>query len=145
MSALIIWPTVSSPHSINLRGNLNDVDPLEHRNGEKFLADLQALTASFQTFTAAIPPFLGKEPCRAHHPPVDVELLFVHTLIHVTSIYIAEAHTPLETVPARKKQIILSAINASGFLIEALSDGDYEFLDPFISVRPTFYNDYVSR
>ncbi|KAF7441162.1 hypothetical protein PC9H_001511 [Pleurotus ostreatus] len=105
--------------------------PLELRNGEKFLADLQALTASFQTFTSAIPPFLGKEPCRTHHPLVDVELLFVHTLIHVTSIYIAKTHTPL---PARKKQAILSAINTSGFLIEALSDGDYEFLDPFISV-----------
>ncbi|KAF9501121.1 hypothetical protein BDN71DRAFT_836533 [Pleurotus eryngii] len=108
--------------------------PLEHRSGEKFLADLQTLAASFQTFTAAIPPFPGKELCRAHHPLVDVELLFVHTLIHVTSIYIAEAHPPLEAVPARKRQTILGAINTSGFLIEALSDDDYEFLDPFISV-----------
>ncbi|KAL4253014.1 Zinc cluster transcription factor 08 [Pleurotus pulmonarius] len=105
----------------------------EYRNGNKFLTDLQALTTSFQAFTAAIPPFLGTEPYRSQHPLVDAELLFVHTLIHVTSIHIVEAYTP-ETAPAREEQIILGAISKSSFLIEALSDSDFEFLDPFISV-----------
>lgn len=108
------------------------------------MADLQALTSSFQTFTASIPPFLGAEPCRAHPPLVDVELLFVHTLVHVTATHIVEVHPPLETTPARKEQTILGAINTSGLLIEALSDDDFEFLDPFICVGAIFSTNPVS-
>ncbi len=69
--------------------------------------------------------FVGFEPWRIQAPFIDVDLFAIHTAANVTVIHLYKDINEEETTKAMRT--VLS-------LIRQLSDADYEFLDPTLSV-----------
>lgn len=64
--------------------------------------------------------------------PNDVELVSIHTLMHVATIHL---HRDLLMMYSASYQRCLTAANAVTSMIRELNDGDYSFLNPILSVR----------
>lgn len=82
---------------------------------------------ALQHLSTSLPMFVGFEPWRMQAPFVDVDLFAIHTAINVATIHLYKEVNEEEA--AKGMRTILS-------LIRQLSDADYEFLDPTLSVRP---------
>ncbi|KAH8824646.1 hypothetical protein DL96DRAFT_1614642 [Flagelloscypha sp. PMI_526] len=91
---------------------------------EMYWTEYHAAQQALQRFMAALPGFLGQEAWRMTAPFVDVDLLCIHTLVHVSTIHLQKDHF---------EQDALLCANSVTALIRQLSEGDYEFLDPILT------------
>jgi hypothetical protein len=76
-----------------------------------------------------LPAFIGFEAWRTQAPLIDVDLFAIHTMVHVSTLHLHKDIMGQECFHAA------SAVLA---LIRQLNDGDYEYLDPILSVRGAF-------
>lgn len=92
--------------------------------GSDHWQDYHATYAALELFRVNMPMFIGYE-ARQQAPFIDVEVFTLHTIIYAASLYLQEGFVELHSCQAANS--ILS-------LIRQLSDSDYEFLDPIVSV-----------
>ncbi|KAH9935814.1 hypothetical protein B0H21DRAFT_780844 [Amylocystis lapponica] len=97
----------------------NDVFWLEHRSLEMSLAQ----------FSANL-PCIGGQGVRSALSKIDIDLVNIHTLIYAATIHVNRAI--MEIHSASYERCLVSA-NAITSIIRALSNDDYDFLDPINS------------
>ena len=66
----------------------------------------------------------------------EMDLFVIHTMIHVSTLHLHRELAQTQAVPYEKCWI---AANNVMSLVRELSDSDYDYLDPIISVCPTTY------
>jgi hypothetical protein len=97
---------------------------LASNKNDKYWSDYNSLKVSLEQFQMTL-PYIGYEAWRTQAPFLDVELLTVHTLVHVSVIHLQQELIEMS---------IYQAANSVLALIRQLTDADYEFLDPIMSV-----------
>jgi len=98
--------------------------PASHKN-DAFWAGYRSAELAVKRFSMSLPSFVGYEAWRNQPPLIDVDLFTIHTMVHVSTIH-------LQGDPPEKETC--EAVNSILSLIRQLNDGDYEYLDPILSV-----------
>ncbi|KAJ7253377.1 hypothetical protein B0H12DRAFT_1116935 [Mycena haematopus] len=94
------------------------------KKSDTYWADHHSAELALQRFALNLPAFVGYEAWRTQAPLIDVDLFAVHTMMHVSTLYLYKDTLSRETFHAG---------NSILALIRQLSDGDYEYLDPILS------------
>jgi hypothetical protein len=100
------------------------------RKSDAYWADHHSAELALQRFALNLPAFVGYEAWRTQAPLIDVDLFAVHTMMHVATLHLYKDALGRETFLAG---------NSILALIRQLNDGDYEYLDPILSVRVASY------
>lgn len=90
-----------------------------------YWGEYNATKAALERFSCTLPILVGYEEWRFQAPFLDVELFAIHTIVQVSTIHLQRKPFELETC---------QAMNTILSLIRQLSDADYEYLDPVMSV-----------
>lgn len=98
--------------------------PASHKN-DAFWAGYRSAELAVKRFSMSLPSFVGYEAWRNQPPLIDVDLFTIHTMVHVSTIHLQGDSPEKETC---------EAVNSILSLIRQLNDGDYEYLDPILSV-----------
>ncbi|KAJ7778695.1 hypothetical protein DFH07DRAFT_795641 [Mycena maculata] len=93
------------------------------KKNDAYWADHHSAELALQRFALNLPAFVGYEAWRTQTPLIDVDLLAVHTMMHVATLHLYKDALGRET---------LHAGNSILALIRQLNDGDYEYLDPIL-------------
>lgn len=100
--------------------------PLANKKNDAYWAEHRSAELALQRFAQTLPAFVGYESWRTQTPFIDVDLFAVHTMMHVSTLHLYKDTLGRETFHAG---------NSILALIRHLNDGDYEYLDPILSVR----------
>jgi hypothetical protein len=96
------------------------------KKDDAYWADHHSAELALQRFALNLPVFVGYEAWRTQAPLIDVDLFAVHTMMHVATLHLYKDALGREAFLAGNSILVL---------IRQLNDGDYEFLDPILSVR----------
>lgn len=99
---------------------------LATKKNDAYWADHHSADLALQRFALNLPAFVGYEAWRTQTPLIDVDLFAIHTMMHVATLHLYKDALGRET---------LHAGNSILALIRQLNDGDYEYLDPILTVR----------
>lgn len=96
-----------------------------------YWVDLRALEMSLSQFALNLPPLVLS--AGINMVPLDeLDLLTIHTLVHVSTIYL---HRELsETTPTSYEKCVVAANTVTSYLRQ-LNETHYPYLDPISSVR----------
>ena len=101
------------------------------QSDELFWNEHRSLDMSLSQFAANLPPFSSSGLFHDQSAVSDVELASIHIMMHAATIHL---HRDFLEIISASYQRCLAAANAMTSIIRELSDGDYDYLDPIVSV-----------